>query len=446
MNEPNLLLDALLDEAGISYAGLASRLNQATRTSGAASRYDHASVRRWVRDHAIPRGNVPDLICDLLGARLQRALTLADIGMDRAASDLPETPVHAAIAQAAALWRGDHKRSEFVAQTATLRGAAAVAAVFAWENPPDDIDVSHHGRLAVGRGDVERIRAARDLYEQMYRRVGGVPVRPRVVAYLHNHVAPFVRGAYDDATGRALLRATGGLVALAGISAYDSDQQALAQRYLLYALRLAKASGHRGFGGYVLALLANQAMYRGDYRRVLQYAQTALRGADGQLSPALTVDLHTLQAKAFARIGDHAGSRRRMRAAERILVLPENEPPETGYVQPGLVETQHADVLRRLGDLTAAQAYAEESVRTAGTCHLRGQAHRLATLAQIHGQQGDAEQAAAIGHQMLDRAQGMESARIADRVRRLANDLKAYDTQPVRDFRDRAAYLTVGPL
>jgi len=92
------------------------------------------------------------------------------------------------------------------------------------------------------------------------------------------------------------------------------------------------------------------------------------------------------------------------------------EPPETGYVQPGLVEVQHADALRRLGDLTAARSYAERSVAAAGHSHVRGQVHRLATLATILAAQGDADAAAGIAGQMLDKAIGMESCRIADRI------------------------------
>jgi hypothetical protein len=90
--------------------------------------------------------------------------------------------------------------------------------------------------------------------------------------------------------------------------------------------------------------------------------------------------------------------------------------PETGYVQPGLVEVQHADALRRLGDLTAARAYAERSVAAAGESHVRGQVHRLATLATILAGQGDADAAAGIAGQMLDRAAAMESCRIQDRI------------------------------
>ena len=201
-----------------------------------------------------------------------------------------------------------------------------------------------------------------------HREVGGVPVCPRIVDFLASCAAPLVKGAYDDATGCGLYRAAGGLAALAGICAYDADLQGAAQRYYFQALRMAKASGERGFGGYVIALLTNQALYQGRNRQVIQYAETALRGAGGSLSPALITDLNALQAKAYARIGDRNGCHASMTRAEDAAgrICPDQEPPETSYVQAGLVETQHADALWSLGDLTAARAYARQSVDVAG--------------------------------------------------------------------------------
>ncbi|GAA3216104.1 hypothetical protein GCM10020216_023670 [Nonomuraea helvata] len=210
--------------------------------------------------------------------------------------------------------------------------------------------------------------------------------------------------------GRQLFRAAGGLVALAGICAYDSGRQALSQRYLFHALRMAKASDNLAFGGYVIALLANQAMAQARYRRVIQYCETALRAAQGYLSPALTTDLHILQAKAYARIGDRASCHAHMRQSEATAaqIRQGEEPPETGYVQPGLLECQHAEALRRLGDLTPAQECAEEALRLADACHLRGQAHRLATLALILSERGELEQAASIAESMLNCTAGMD--------------------------------------
>jgi hypothetical protein len=283
MSEPNVLLDALIEEAGFSHAGFAVRVNQAGKQNGIDLHYDHASVARWLRDHAIPRGRVPEIICAVLSSRLGRTITLSGTGLDRAAGDrAAETSLSQVVDRAAAFWRSDVKRIRSPEGKPVLSGPAAIAPVFEWENPPDDQDVSsHHGHRTVAATDVLMIREARARYEQMYRRVGGVPVRPRVVEFLDSRVAPLLRDSYDDATGRQLMRAAGGLVAIAGICMYDTDRQAAAQMYFFDALRLAKASGDRGFGGYIVALLANQSMCLGRYRQVVQYAETRCAAREG---------------------------------------------------------------------------------------------------------------------------------------------------------------------
>lgn len=47
---------------------------------------------------------------------------------------------------------------------------------------------------------------------------------------------------------------------------------------------------------------------------------------------------------------------------------------------------------------------------------------------------------------MLDRAQGMESGRILDRVQTVVDALGSYDTEVVRDFRGRAEQQISVPL
>ncbi|MBO0517045.1 transcriptional regulator, partial [Streptomyces beijiangensis] len=77
---PNTLLDALLDEAGMSHAGLAVRVNQAGKARGLPLRYEHTAVARWLKGQR-PRGQVPDLLCEILAVRLRRPVTLDDIGL-----------------------------------------------------------------------------------------------------------------------------------------------------------------------------------------------------------------------------------------------------------------------------------------------------------------------------------------------------------------------------
>lgn len=421
----------------MSRVGLAARINSAGAAQGIEMHYDHSSVIRWLRGQR-PRGRAPEIIADILGARLGRRLSLDDIGMGARTVPQPaSTPLDGFIGKATALWRGDHQRREDLQKAPVITGLPAVGPVWEWENPPDDSDVSSRGTIRVGLPDVEQLRTARSHYEQMYRKAGGVATRARVLRYLVEDTAPLMRGTYSDQTGRELHRAVGGLVAIAGICAYDSSAQGLAQRYYHQALRLAKASGDRAFGGYVIALLVNHALFMGEYRQAVAFAEAGLRTAGSALSPALACDLHAMQAKAFSRMGEHAGARRAMTAAETAagLIRPEEEPAETGYVQPGLLETALADTLMRMGDTAPAKVYAAEAVAT--QTHARGRVHRLATLADCELRAGEVDRAAGTAVLMLDTVQGMESHRLYDRLAGVRSRLSATRSTAVADVVDR---------
>ncbi|MFF9913002.1 transcriptional regulator [Streptomyces sp. NPDC013457] len=440
---PNTLLDALLDEAGISRAGLAAHVNRAGRGRGLALRYEHTAVARWLKGQR-PRGQVPDLICEVLGARLRRAVTLDDIGLGVGGADTASSasPLSGFVERATALWRSDEQQRPHILGAQAVTGTPAVMPVWEWENPPEDADVSRDGRTRVSMADITMLGAARAHYEQMYRKAGGVATRVRIVGFLNAETAPLLRGSYSDSLGRQLHRATGGLVAVAGICAYDSDALGLAQRYFHQALRLAKASGDRGLGAYVVALLVNQSLFMGEYRQGVAFAEAALRSAGREITPALAADLSAMQAKAYAHLGDGSSAlaciRRAEAEAERIR--PGHEPAETGYVQPGLVNVQVAEALLSLGDLPAAREHAREAVAT--PAHDRGRVHRLAMLCQIELRQGEADAAARTAVEMTERARGMESRRLRDRLRLVREYLLATDCADAR----QAAELIDGAL
>ncbi|MFE5487126.1 transcriptional regulator [Streptomyces sp. NPDC056527] len=441
--QPNTLLDALLDEAGISHAGLAAHVNQAGRSRGLALRYEHTAVARWLKGQR-PRGQVPDLICEVLAARLHRAVTLDDIGLGvpGGGSLAHGSPLSGFVERATALWRSDEQQRPHILGAQAVTGTPAVMPVWEWENPPEDSDVSRDGRTRVSMADITMLRSARAHYEQMYRKAGGIATRVRIVGFLNTETAPLLRGAYSDGLGRQLHRATGGLVAVAGICAYDSDAHGLAQRYFHQALRLAKASGDRGLGAYVIALLVNQSLFMGEYRQAVAFAEAALRAAGGQITPALAADLSAMQAKAYAHLDDGAAAlaciRRAESEAERIC--PGHEPAETGYVQPGLVNVQVAEALLSLGDLAGAREHARAAVET--PAHDRGRVHRLAMLCQIELRQGEADEAARTAVEMTERARGMESQRLRDRLRIVREHLLASECGDARD----AAELIDGAL
>ncbi|MFD8568086.1 transcriptional regulator [Streptomyces sp. NPDC057694] len=422
--QPNTLLDAILDEAGVSHAGLAAHVNQAGKARGLALRYEHTAVARWLKGQR-PRGQVPDLICEVLAARLQRHVTLDDIGLGIPGE--PAVPHHATLSgfveRATALWRSDQQQRRHILDAPAVTGTPAVMPVWEWENPPEDTDVSRGGRHQVSPADLDLMRSARTHYEHMYRKAGGIATRIRIVGFLNTEAAPLLRGGYTDETGRDLHRATGGLVAIAGICAYDSDAHGLAQRYFHQALRLAKASGDRGLGAYVIALLVNQSLHMREYRQAVAFAEAALRAAGRHITPALASDLYAMQAKAYAHLGDGTSAleciRRAESAADRIRRG--HEPDETGYVQPGFVNVQVAEALLSLGDYAGAKEHATEAVHT--PAHDRGRVHRLAVLSQIQLRQGHTEQAAETAVQMAEAARGMESQRLRDRLRAVREHL-----------------------
>ncbi|MBM9622620.1 transcriptional regulator [Streptomyces zhihengii] len=421
--EPNTLLDALLDEAGISHAGLAARVNRAGRARGLSLRYEHTAVARWLKGQR-PRGQVPDLICEVFADRLRRPVTLGDVGLGAGGPGAaPSSSLSGFVDRASALWRSDEQQRPHVAGVPAVTGTPAVMPVWEWENPPEDSDVSRDGAARVRMADIEMLRAARAHYELMYRRTGGIATRARVVGFLNAEAAPLLRGSYGDALGRQLHRATGALVAVAGICAYDSDAQGLAQRYFHQALRLAKASGDRGLGAYVVALLVNQSLFMSEHRQAVAFAEAALRSAGRRITPALAADLYAMQAKAYAHLGDGAGALACIRSAEAEAgrIRPGHEPDETGYVQPGLVDVQVAEALLSLGDLPAARQHATAAVGT--PAHDRGRVHRLAMLTQIELRQGEADRAARTATEMVDTARGMESRRLRDRLRAVREHL-----------------------
>ncbi|MCX5587841.1 transcriptional regulator [Streptomyces erythrochromogenes] len=415
--QPNVLLDALLAEAGMSHAGLAAHVNQAGRTRGLALRYEHTAVTRWLKGQR-PRGQVPDLICEVLGGRLRRPVGLDDVGLG--VSDHPvslhASPLSGFVDRAAALWRSDGQVRPQLLTAEAVTGTPAVIPVWEWENPPEDVDVSRDGPNRIGPEHVEILKAARAHYELMYRRAGGIATRDRIVRFLGTETAPMLRGSYSDDLGRRLHRATGSLVAVAGICAYDSDAHGLAQRYFHQALRLAKASGDRGLGAYVIALIVNQSLHLREYRQAVAFAEAALRAAGRHTTPALAADLHAMQAKAYAQLGDAQAALACIRGAEAAAarIRPGSEPDETGYVQPGLVNVQVAEALLSLGDLEAARVQAAAAVGT--PAHDRGRVHRLAMLCEIQLCQGEADRAAAGAAEMAERARGMESLRLRDRL------------------------------
>jgi transcriptional regulator with XRE-family HTH domain/tetratricopeptide (TPR) repeat protein len=271
------------------------------------------------------------------------------------------------------------------------------------------------GRLVPFRTTEARVLdAARLHYEHMYRQVGGITTGAKVGAFLRSHVPGPSRG-HSVAAGKEIYRALGGVIAIAGVCAYDGDSQELSKSYLQRALMLAQASDDRAFGAYVCGLVANQLIFLGMYERAVVVTDAAIQTVGPSLSNALRADLHALQAKAYARTNDRERARRSMHLAEvaEEAIDQAMEPPETNYIQPGLINEELADALLSMGDTRAALSYAERFTGT--STHPRGRANRLVILTNIEMARGEFDRAAETTRVLLEATQGMESRRFRDR-------------------------------
>ncbi len=70
-SEANTAFAAVLQEAGCSHASLARKVNELGALQGEISRYDKASVTRWLQGMT-PRGRAPEFIAAALAGFLGR--------------------------------------------------------------------------------------------------------------------------------------------------------------------------------------------------------------------------------------------------------------------------------------------------------------------------------------------------------------------------------------
>lgn len=245
--QPNERLQALIQEAGCSNAGLARRVNMCGAEHGLDLRYDKTSVARWLRGQQ-PRGRAPAIIAEAIGRKLGRTVTIDEIGMANGKNLATGVGLHfsptvlGAIEQVCELWRSDVGRRDFLTGS-TVAASALVEPSRDWLITRADAQVARAGGQRVGMSDVEAVRATTRALNELDHRFGSGHVRPVVVHYLNSVVSGLLAGSYREATGRQLFSAVARLTELAGYMAVDTGQPGLAQRYYIQALRLAQAAG-----------------------------------------------------------------------------------------------------------------------------------------------------------------------------------------------------------
>ncbi|MET7981444.1 MULTISPECIES: transcriptional regulator [unclassified Streptomyces] len=442
--QPNERLQALIQEAGCSNAGLARRVNMCGAEHGLDLRYDKTSVARWLRGQQ-PRGRAPAIIAEALGRKLGRTVTIDEIGMANGKNlasgvGLQFSPtILGAIEQVCELWRSDVGRRDFLSGS-SVAASALVEPSRDWLISSPDSQVARSAGPRVGLSDVAAVRAMTQALVDLDHQYGSGHVRPVVVHYLNSVVSGLLAGSYREAVGRELFAAVSRLTELAGYMAIDTGQPGLAQRYYIQALRLAQAAGDRGYGGYVLAAsMSHLAAQLGNPREIAQLARAAQEGARGRVTPRAESMFHAAEARGHALMGD---ARAAQVASGRAVTALENADPASGddptwiaHFDEAYLADELAHCHRDLGQAEAAARCAEESLAGHPESRARRRAIGYVLLATAQVQQREVEQACHTGLRAVELLGTLRSNRGAEYLEDLQQRLQPFQNEAVvREF------------
>ncbi|MEU5399853.1 MFS transporter [Streptomyces sp. NPDC005963] len=481
---PNEKLGTVLALAGISNAGLARRVNDLGAQRGLTLRYDKTSVARWVSKGMVPQGAAPHLIAAAIGAKLGRPVPLHEIGLADA-DPAPEVglafprDIGAAVKSATELYRLDlaGRRAGGGGIWQSLAGSFAVSAYATpasrWLITPADPSVERlpgaggatsgaavaggspdapleDPAARVGHSDVAKLREAAQDARRWDSKYGGGDWRSSMVPEcLRVDAAPLLLGSYSDEVGRALFGATAELTRLAGWMAFDTGQQEAAQRYYIQALRLARAAADVPLGGYVLASMSLQSIYRGFADEGVDLAQAALERNRG-LATARTMSFFRLvEARAHAKANDAAAAGAALKAAEGWLERSRDGDPDPSWLGFYSYDRFAADAAECYRDLKAprqVRRFTEQALSRPTEEYVRSHGLRLVVSAVAELESGNLDAACAAGTRAVEVAGRISSARTTEYVRDLLHRLEPYGDEPrVVELRERARPLLVAP-
>jgi tetratricopeptide (TPR) repeat protein/transcriptional regulator with XRE-family HTH domain len=316
------------------------------------------------------------------------------------------------------------------------------------EGPGEDIETPGLDLPALGRhvgdADVARIRADAELFGVMNHRHGGGHVRWLVVEYLRREVTPLVHGVYSDRIGRELLAAAAVLTRRAGMMAYDSGRHGPARSYLGQALRLARAAGHRALAGHVLTSMSHQAIDLGREAEALAMLGAAHADATSTGAHTLVAKVAVMQARLHARL-HHAHD------CEAALALasgaseradPARDPDWIASADEAYLLGQFGLCYLDLGRPARAERYLRLSLNSYRSTYVRRRAMGAALLARSLADQGELDQASAIGVEAVTLATPLMSHRTMAAVGDLQSRLGPHAAVgAVAEFCDRAGAL-----
>ncbi|MDT0548231.1 sporulation protein [Streptomyces lonegramiae] len=442
--EPNHRLAELMAEAGVSNKGLARRVRDIAETHGVDNGTTHVAVQRWLQGGGI-KPQTAEFVAEALSGKLQRKLTLSDLGFVGApvearpigtgyAASLAETL--ATLGGIAQLSPDDRPSDECLLPESEVNSAA-----FSWMiSRPDDLIASLAATRRVDMKDVAAMRTVADTFTQLDFLYGGGHGHTTLRHYFKHEVIPLLNGSFSTKVGKALFGAASETLQVLGWTAYDSGQHSIANRYLLAALRLAQAADDRMLGACVLANLSHQANYLGLALRALQLARASVEGGKGGSTPRGMALFLAHEARALSTTHDYDGAKRAMKEAEKFFARADttDDPEWISYMDEAELVGEFSHCFRDLKRGPEAVRFAERAVALTNPKYARTLGFVRMVLAQSQLLNGELEQAAATATQAVEAAEALQSARFQRYVKTFQKGISVHSGNPsVGEFNER---------
>ncbi|MGH3908966.1 MAG: hypothetical protein ACRDTE_33020, partial [Pseudonocardiaceae bacterium] len=438
----NVLLGQTYARTGWSRKELARRVNQRAKVRGVHLHTDASRVRNWLAGQH-PQSPAPELLSELFSEELGYPITPVDIGLP--ATDehelglrYPES-VAATVVAVAQLGRYDLRRRGFL-HHGTFLAVAAIAPSRDWLLAVLDATERRPGSR-IGEHQVSVIRQAFADFQEADVMHGGGYARRALTEYVTGRVLPMLQDV-DPASeaGAALFAAASEQTYLLGWTAIDDDRHALAQRYLIQALRLAQESGDTALGAHVLAGMSHQALMLDFPREALQLATAGRHGLSRAYSPACASRLWALQAGSHAALGDSAGAVHAVIESERAFdsIDADAEPEWARFIDGPYLSGEWASVFAGIQRPVESIRFARRSIAEASQHgRVRREVFSQVALGRAGLAHRDLDVALRAARRAVDLSTTVHSSRCLDAVRDLRSRLSPYrSVAQAREFDD----------
>ena len=419
----NIKLAAVIGETGWSHAQVAAAFGRVAMESGARefARVGRSHVSHWVAG-STPSGWAPVFLCEALSRRLDRIVTLGELGLavqsGPACGGLDWDADSLIVLTDLSRLDVDMERRQLLGSAAYSVGALTLPNQTWWTRLAERSGArSAPGARVVGRGDLEAVRDMVAIFSKVDQRRGGGHARTAVVQYLTADVAGYLRGNFPDAqVRREMFSAASELAYLSGWMAFDNAEHAVAQNYFTVAVKLAAEADDPPIVGHVLRAMAHQALDLGHFRQGVELAAASMEGRRYSLAcPRERALFGVVYARALGAAGQKAASAAALLKAEDDLAATRDggeEPARVFFFGEASLAHETACTLRDTGDLLGAAREFRRSVRTRkAATFTRTHAVTLGYLGAVQARGGSLDEACATWSTALAAMDGVHSGR-----------------------------------